>query len=107
MSTGSLDSRLGEARAQVAAARAALAAGRPLVLDELVEIIDTVCSDLTSLSQADATPLKSQLMTIFDDLNGLADVLTREHSALKHALTDLSARQRAQTAYGKPTPGGG
>ncbi len=106
MSSNAIGSRLREARAQVAAARTALAEGRTLVLDGLVENIDAACRDLATASQPDATAFKSELITIFDDLNGLAEVLTREHSALKHALTDLSTRQRAQSAYGKSTRGG-
>lgn len=106
MSSSSVEERLGEASAQIAAARLALAEGRPLVLDSLVENVDCVCRDLAALPSAEATAFKSRLLSIFDDLNGLAETLTREHDALKHALKDLSTHQRAQSAYGKATRGG-
>lgn len=106
MSSRTVETRLGEASAQISAARAALAEGRPLVLDGLVEHVDRVCRDLAALPNAEATVFKSRLLTILDDLNGLAGTLTREHDALKHALKDLSTHQRAQSAYGKATGGG-
>lgn len=106
MTSDSVDMRLGEASAQIIAARAALAEGRPLVLDDLVEHVDLACRDLATLPSAEAAVFKSRLMTIFDELNSLAEVLTREHDTLKGALNDLSTHQRAQSAYGKPTRGG-
>lgn len=106
MSSQTVEARLGEASAQIAAARAALAEGRSLVLDSLVETVDLACRDLASLPSAEANVFKPRLLTIFDDLNSLAETLTREHDALKHALKDLSTHQRAQSAYGKATRGG-
>jgi hypothetical protein len=89
------------ANAQAMAARHALADGRAVNLDDLVELVEAACRDLGELSGAEASALQPLLIALYDDLDRLAESLRREHDALKLALSDLSAQQRARSAYHK------
>ena len=101
MSAASIKARLVEASTQATVARQALARGRAFDLGGLTEMVEGACRDLADLERPDAKPLHKQLLAPSDELNGLAPLLTREHAALKQALGDLGARERAQSAYAK------
>ncbi len=103
MSAASIKARLIEASTQAAVARKALAQGRAFDLGGLTEMVEGACRDLADLEGPDAKPLQKQLLALSDELNGLATLLTREHTALKQALGDLGAHERAQSAYAKTT----
>ena len=101
MSAASIKARRVEASTQATIARRALARGRAFDLGGLTEMVGDACRDLADLDGPDAKPLHKQLLALSDELNGLATLLTREHAALKQALGDLGARERAQSAYAK------
>ena len=101
MSARAAEPLLARANAQATAARHALADGRAVDLDGLEELIDAACRDVGELSGAEARALQPLLIALYDDLDRLAEALRREHDALKLALSDLSAQQRARSAYHK------
>ncbi len=96
-----VNERLAEASTRIADARRVLAEGRAVDLGDLGERVDAACRDLVGLPAAEAREFQPRLMALYDDINGLAETLKREHDALKRTLGDLDARQRAQSAYQK------
>ena len=107
MSANELNARLAAASAKVAAARRALDSGQAVALDDLAEKVNSACHDLAELPGAEAKAFQSQLLALFDDINGLAEALQRERDSLKQSLGDLSTRQRASSAYRETTRKGG
>ncbi len=97
---------LAQSSARLAAVRRALENGAPMEIDELAQLVDSACSGLAGLPGAQAKAFQPQLMALFDDLDGLAKAMSREHEALKQLLGDLETRQRAQSAYRKSIPNG-
>ena len=105
MSAHAIEPLFARANAQVMAARHALAGGQAVDLDGLEELIEAACRDLGELSGAEASALQPLLIALYDDLDRLAESLRREHDALKLVLGDLSAQQRARSAYHKSSGG--
>ena len=104
MSAGAIGARLDRAGRSVAGARAALASGRAVDLGSLEVTVNAACRGVGALPDAQGRALKPRLVALLDDLNGLADALAHEHAALKKALAELAARERAHSAYRTPAP---
>ncbi len=107
MSTASVEARLARANAEAVIARQDVAEGRQVDLTKLVEIVETACNEISGVPHTEAKALRLRVVGLYDELDRLADSLKHEHDALKQALSDLSAQQRARSAYGKPTRNGG
>ena len=102
-----IEARLARASAVAVSAREALAAGRTVDLTGLAEIVDAACREIVQAPGADAQALRLRVVALYDELDRLTDALQHEHDTLKRALGDLSAQQRARSAYGKPGRDGG
>ncbi len=101
MSEADINRRLDEAAAIVRAAHETLAAGRPVSLDRLAEVVDGACAALARLPAEKAQSFKTRLVALYDDLDKLAAATAREYEQLKKSLGDLDAHSRAHAAYGK------
>ena len=107
MSTASVEARLARANAEAVIAPQDLADGRKVDLNQLVEIVEMACNEITGVPHAEAKALRLRVVGLYDELDRLADSLKHEHDSLKQALSNLSAQQRARSAYGKPSRDGG
>ena len=107
MSAAGVETRLAHASAEAVSAREALAAGRSVDLTGLTEIVEAACREIAAVPSAEAPALRLRVVALYDELDRLTDALKHEHDLLKQALGDLSAQQRARSAYGKPGRDGG
>ncbi len=107
MTEADINRRLDEAAAIVRAARETLAAGRPVSLERLAEVVDGACAALSRLPADKAKTFKERLIALYDDLDTLAVATAREYEQLKESLGDLGAHDRARAAYGKNRRDGG
>ncbi len=73
--------------------------------DEMIHIataVDDACSALSEIPPGQRQAFKPRLISLYDELARLANELWQRHQVLKRELGEITARQRAQSAYAKP-----
>jgi hypothetical protein len=91
---------LTEAGSAVQAARALLNQGSLIDLSGLEVFVKDLCGSVEELPADQGGAIKSDLIKLIDDLNGLADVITAERDSVASEMKTLSDSKRAASAYG-------
>jgi len=101
-SPATLERRLEAAINVVSEARRAVDAGNQVDLSGLEREVDGLCKELGALPAEAGDKLKPALVALADDLDRLTAALTSAHKKLAEDIGALSARRRANKAYGQP-----
>ena len=87
-------------------ARSDIANGGVIDLTPMVERINGLCSRIDRLPREDGQAFRPALVTLLDDLEGLATLLKTGLEALATELGDHGRRRHAVSAYGKGAKAG-
>jgi hypothetical protein len=101
-----IERRLDALRERVAGAVDALATDETVALAPIQADVDTLCSELAALPQAEAARHLPGLQQLSADLDGLEGMMRSRLSGLSAELQRHGTRQQAVRAYGRG-PGGG
>ena len=97
-----MKSRLQAAANVVTEARRAVEAGNNVDLSGIENEVNGICTALSELPSGAGADLKPVLVGLVDDLDKLTSSLTAAHEKLAADIGELSARRRANRAYGQP-----
>ena len=98
------EERLDAAARLIDSARSKLDGTTPID-DEMINIataVDGACSALAAIPARQRQAFKPRLISLYDELARLANELWQRHQDLKRELGEMTARQRARSAYVKP-----
>lgn len=98
-----MERRLDEMAEAISGARRALEAGGMLDMAPLKRLATAAADESAHVGAADAARLQPRLLALLADLNALAGEMRDAHAALRGKLGGAGTRQRAVTAYGRPT----
>lgn len=99
MSAAAIQDELKETAEGIDAARGLVKSGQTVDLAGLEARVADICARIPSVAAKDRQRLKPTLVAIIDGLSNLADALTRQRDGIEGELRDVSARQRAVSAY--------
>lgn len=91
---------LDEAGSAVQAARTLLSQGSLVDLSGLEKFVEELCGSVAELSSSQGGTIKSALVKLIDELNGLAESITTERDNISGEMKTLSDNKRAASAYG-------
>jgi len=86
----------------ITAARGLIKQGHAVNLEPLEHEVERLCEQIIKLPGEENSPLRPLMMGLIDELNKLAGEMRGHHAQLKEQLHELTARERASTAYVTP-----
>lgn len=86
----------------ISAARDLIKKGQAINLEPLEHEVERLCDDIIKLPGAENAPLRPIMMSLIDELNKLAGEMRGHHTQLQEQLHELTARERATSAYVTP-----
>jgi hypothetical protein len=89
---------------QIVHARNALGKGEVADLSSFEGRVSRLCEDLRQLPAAESEGLKSALLAMIEELNGLEGALKDGLAHVKSQIGEATERQRALQAYGQRKP---
>lgn len=86
----------------VSAARGLIKKGQAVNLEPLEREVQRLCDQIIKLPGVENAPLRPLMMGLIDELTKLAGEMRGHHTQLQEQLRELTARERATTAYVTP-----
>ena len=102
--TLAIDQRLQSVRGRLNALRADLDAGRPVDAGPLAVEVHALCQDIAQAARPDARSRFNDLITLYDEIEGLQRAMKAQQAAIKKQLSQVTAGRQAARAYGTPKP---
>lgn len=104
-STASLRQDLQNVGSIVTAARSLVAKEQAVNLEPLEREVQRLCEEILKQPGVESAPLRPLMTGLIDDLTKLAGEMRGRHAQLQEQLRELTARERATTAYVPPNQG--
>lgn len=86
----------------ITAARGLIKQGQGINLEPLEHEVERLCEQIIKLPGEENAPLRPLMMGLIDELNKLASEMRGHHAQLQDQLHELTAREKASTAYVTP-----
>ena len=99
-----IDQRLQSVRGRVNALRAELETGRPVDAGPLAVAVQGLCQELAQAARPDARSRFNDLITLYDEIEGLQRAMKAQQAAIKKQLSQVTVGRQAARAYGTPKP---
>jgi len=92
---------LDDAQRAIVTATALVAEGKSIDLTGLDQGVATLCGDIAALPVSERKDFKPRLLALIDELGRLVAEIETQHKEIAAALTGVSSRRNAVSAYGK------
>jgi len=102
-SSAEIRAALDATASQLDAARRMLGIGHPFDLSDLSGRVETICGAIECLPAQDRRSFEMPVVALIDELNKLAEALTRQRDGLAVGLKSISIGEQASKAYDQAT----